>query len=172
MCAISHNRAHRARLRLSVTAGNLSDEACCAVHGFHATQPPVAALPTDAILLCFALQLGGMGFVHYNNTNEEQLAHIQKVKNHTPGMIITPSVVSPSDPISKLDQQKVRPAGSLHIKPGSGMTGRFTRMTLRHMGGYVCDGGQRPLRCKLSLASERACQDAGMRSCCAVHDHT
>lgn len=52
-----------------------------------------------------------MGFVHYNNTIEEQLAHIQKAKSHMPGMIITPAVVSATDPISKLDQQKVRAKG-------------------------------------------------------------
>lgn len=52
--------------------------------------------------------MGGMGFVHYNNTQEEQLAQIQKVKKHAPGTIVTPQVIAPTDPISKLDAQKVR----------------------------------------------------------------
>ena len=51
-------------------------------------------------------QLGGMGFVHYNNTAEEQLAHVKKAKSHAPGFIVTPFVVGPSDPIARLDEQR------------------------------------------------------------------
>ena len=61
-------------------------------------------------LLCFLLecfQLGGMGFVHYNNTIEEQVRHVTKAKQHTPGMVVTPMVFLPSDPISKIDALKV-----------------------------------------------------------------
>ena len=54
------------------------------------------------------LQLGGMGFVHYNNTLEEQVAHVTKTKNHRPGLVVTPMVMGPLDTISKIDGVKVR----------------------------------------------------------------
>lgn len=44
-------------------------------------------------LRTFALQLGGMGFVHYNNTVEQQVKHVQKCKTHIPGMVVTPMVM-------------------------------------------------------------------------------
>ena len=53
------------------------------------------------------LQLGGMGFVHYNNTIEEQVKHVAKAKQHRPGMVVTPMVMLPTDPISKIDALKV-----------------------------------------------------------------
>lgn len=47
-----------------------------------------------------------MGFVHYNNTIEEQVKHVAKAKAHRPGMVVTPMVLSPSDTISKIDSVK------------------------------------------------------------------
>lgn len=52
------------------------------------------------------VQLGGLGFVHYNNTIEEQVAHVAKAKRHTPGMVVTPMVMLPTDPVSKIDALK------------------------------------------------------------------
>ena len=49
-----------------------------------------------------------MGFVHYNNTLEEQVAHVTKTKNHRPGLVVTPMVMGPLDTISKIDGVKVR----------------------------------------------------------------
>ena len=48
-----------------------------------------------------------MGFVHYNNTVEEQVRHVSKAKQHNAGMVVTPMVMLPSDPISKIDALKV-----------------------------------------------------------------
>ena len=45
--------------------------------------------------------------MHYNNTIEEQVRHVAKAKQHTPGMVVTPMVFLPSDPISKIDALKV-----------------------------------------------------------------
>ena len=53
------------------------------------------------------LQLGGMGFIHYNNTLEEQVAYVSKVKRHVAGMVVTPVVMKATDPISKIDAIKV-----------------------------------------------------------------
>jgi IMP dehydrogenase len=53
------------------------------------------------------LQLGGMGFVHYNNTVEEQVAHVYRAKRHVPGYIATPLVLGPTETVAKIDQLKV-----------------------------------------------------------------
>lgn len=56
------------------------------------------------------LQLGGMGFVHYNNTVEEQVAHVKRAKRFQPGYIVSPMILGPQDPIAKIDSLKVRAA--------------------------------------------------------------
>ncbi len=49
-----------------------------------------------------------MGFVHYNNTVDEQVAHVRRVKKHQPGYITSPLVLLGSDPVWKIDQLKVQ----------------------------------------------------------------
>jgi hypothetical protein len=61
-----------------------------------------------------SVQLGGMGFVHYNNTAEEQLRQVQKAKSFTPGFVVTPATAAPSDTVSKLLELKVRPPFAWH----------------------------------------------------------
>lgn len=72
---------------------------------------PIVSSPMDTVTegdmaVTMAL-LGGMGFVHYNNTIEEQVAHVKKAKNHKAGTVITPMVMSPTDTVSKIDAIKV-----------------------------------------------------------------
>jgi IMP dehydrogenase len=52
-------------------------------------------------------QLGGMGFIHYNNTIEEQAAQVKKAKSHTPGFMVNPLVVAAAAPVSELDAYAV-----------------------------------------------------------------
>ena len=66
-------------------------------------------------LLCasFALQVamaevGGMGFIHYNNTIEEQVAHVKRAKNHTPGFVVEPAVMKKDCTVLDLIDLKVR----------------------------------------------------------------
>mmetsp|Transcript_12214 Transcript_12214/g.26283 ORF Transcript_12214/g.26283 Transcript_12214/m.26283 type:complete len:502 (-) Transcript_12214:787-2292(-) len=71
---------------------------------------PIVSSPMDTVTegdmaITMAL-LGGMGFVHYNNTIEEQVRHVTKVKNHVHGMVLSPMVMGPSDTISKIDALK------------------------------------------------------------------
>jgi IMP dehydrogenase/GMP reductase len=54
-----------------------------------------------------SLQVGGMGFIHYNCTIAEQAAAVAKVKAHIPGFVVTPVCMKPSDTVSALDQLKV-----------------------------------------------------------------
>ncbi|GLI66019.1 hypothetical protein VaNZ11_009723 [Volvox africanus] len=71
---------------------------------------PIVSSPMDTVteaeMAITMASLGGMGFIHYNNTAEEQLAQVLKAKSHIPGFIVTPAVASPADPVSKLYELK------------------------------------------------------------------
>ena len=58
-----------------------------------------------------AAQLGGMGFIHYNNAVDEQLAHVLKTKRHVPGYVVTPAVLPPSATVADVLQLRVRGDG-------------------------------------------------------------
>lgn len=53
-------------------------------------------------------QLGGLGFVHYNNTLEAQLNHVLRVKTHVPGFVTEPIVMGPAATVGDLHALKVR----------------------------------------------------------------
>ncbi|KAJ9530688.1 hypothetical protein QJQ45_014843 [Haematococcus lacustris] len=71
---------------------------------------PVVSSPMDTVteadMAITMATLGGMGFVHYNNTIEEQVAHVERTKRHRPGYISTPLVLGPQEPIARIDQLK------------------------------------------------------------------
>mmetsp|Transcript_3029 Transcript_3029/g.7538 ORF Transcript_3029/g.7538 Transcript_3029/m.7538 type:complete len:510 (-) Transcript_3029:642-2171(-) len=71
---------------------------------------PIVSSPMDTVteadMAITMATLGGMGFVHYNNTVEEQVQHVYRAKRHVPGYITSPMTLSPQDPISKIDQLK------------------------------------------------------------------
>lgn len=71
--------------------------------------------------------MGGMGFVHYNNTIAEQLAAVTKVKRHTPGFVVTPVCMSPKDTISRLDDLRVRRGNTSRGAGGWEGGGRVSR---------------------------------------------
>ena len=52
--------------------------------------------------------LGGLGVVHYNNSVEEQVEEIRKVKRFENGFITAPVVLGPQDRISDIDEIKRR----------------------------------------------------------------
>lgn len=49
-----------------------------------------------------------MGFIHYNNTIAEQLAHVQKTKRHIPGYVVTPAVLPPTATVADVIKLQVR----------------------------------------------------------------
>lgn len=52
--------------------------------------------------------MGGMGFVHYNMTEEEQLREIKTVKNHVKGYVVQPAVLRPDATLADVDDIRNR----------------------------------------------------------------
>jgi IMP dehydrogenase len=61
---------------------------------------------TEANMAATMASCGALGFVHYNNTIEEQRQHVSRVKGHRPGFVVTPIVMPPDAPVSSLDVLK------------------------------------------------------------------
>jgi len=67
---------------------------------------PIVSSPMDTVTehkmaIQLALQ-GGIGIIHCNNTIEEQVEHIKKVKRFQNGFITNPVLLSPEQPISEV----------------------------------------------------------------------
>jgi len=50
---------------------------------------------TEGEMAVAMAMVGGMGFLHYNMTAEEQVEQLRRVKAHRPGYVMSPTV-SPS----------------------------------------------------------------------------
>ncbi|MFH0974491.1 MAG: IMP dehydrogenase [Spirochaetota bacterium] len=73
---------------------------------------PLSSSPMDTVTeskMAIGLALlGGVGFIHYNNTIEEQFVEIKKVKRYENGFINNPIVLSPDFKISEIDKIRQR----------------------------------------------------------------
>lgn len=71
---------------------------------------PCVSSPMDTVteenMAVTMAAVGGIGFVHYNNTPQEQAQIVKRAKNQKVGYVANPVCVSPSDSISTIDSLK------------------------------------------------------------------
>jgi IMP dehydrogenase len=68
---------------------------------------PMDTVTEDRMAIAIAL-LGGLGIIHYNNTMEQQVALVEKVKRYKNGFIIDPITLSPDHTIQDIFRIKER----------------------------------------------------------------
>ena len=53
------------------------------------------------------VQMGGMGFLHYNMTAQEQVQQAKCVKQHVPGFVTRPATLAPQSTVADFESLKV-----------------------------------------------------------------
>lgn len=96
---------------------------------------PIASSPMDTVtesqMAIYLALLGGIGFIHCNNTIEEQVKMVKKVKRFKNGFIMEPVCISPETKLFEIDELKsTLNFSSFPVtengKPGSKLLGLIT----------------------------------------------
>jgi len=88
---------------------------------------PLVSSPMDTVtegeMAVAMAMVGGMGFLHYNMTAEEQVEQLRRVKAHRPGYVMSPTVMAPTAAVADLDALKSRKNYSSAVVTDSGALG-------------------------------------------------
>lgn len=81
---------------------------------------PLVSSPMDTVteagMAVAMATVGGMGFIHYNCTIEEQVKQVSTAKNHTPGFVVHPAVMRPDATVMDLlDLKAAKGFGSVCV---------------------------------------------------------
>lgn len=95
-----------------------------------ALRTPLVSSPmdtvTEAAMAVAMASVGGMGFVHYNNTIQEQVKHVSTAKNHTPGFVVSPAVLRPDASVMDLlDLKASKGYGSVCVTDTGALGGKL-----------------------------------------------
>lgn len=106
---------------------------------------PLVSSPMDTVtesaMAVAMAEVGGMGFIHYNNTVEEQLHHVKTAKNHTPGFVVEPSVLTPEHTVLDLLELKERKGyGSVCVTDTGKLGGKLLGIVTTRDYDFINDG--------------------------------
>lgn len=106
---------------------------------------PLVSSPMDTVteagMAVAMAEVGGMGFVHYNNTVEEQVGHVKRAKNHTPGFVVEPAVMKrDSTVMDVIDLREQKGYGSVCITDTGALGGKLLGIVCTRDYDFINDG--------------------------------
>lgn len=126
---------------------------------------------TEANMAIAMASVGGMGFIHYNNTLEEQLAQVTAAKRHTPGFVVQPAVLRADATVMDLiDLKATKGFGSACITDTGKIGGKLLGIVSSRDYDFVTDAHtplleiMTPLADLETLSEESASQEAAMQA--------
>mmetsp|Transcript_5717 Transcript_5717/g.6552 ORF Transcript_5717/g.6552 Transcript_5717/m.6552 type:complete len:510 (+) Transcript_5717:58-1587(+) len=97
---------------------------------------------TEAEMAVAMAMVGGMGFLHYNMTEEDQVANVRLVKAHRPGCVARPQVFKPTGTLADLDKIKyTRGFSSALITDTGAIGGKLLGLVTTRDADLVADRG-------------------------------
>jgi IMP dehydrogenase len=124
---------------------------------------------TEANMAVAMAAVGGMGFIHYNCTVEEQTAQVAAAKRHTPGFVVAPAVVGPQATLMDiLDLKATKGFGSACVTDTGALGGKLLGLVSSRDYDFVSDAHtpvteiMTPAADLETLSADTASQEAAM----------